>query len=117
MSDYTTVIVGLKQEELTSLNEQELEASGLRWKGYGYESSSYWIYKIQKVPRLHADPECAFSSKETKESGSIYGIKIAATWSGAIELDSLKDRINRARKLFKEITGLEAKVYLVGEQV
>jgi len=41
---------------------------------------------------------------------------VCETWNGAICLEELQDRISEAKKLFKKITGLEGRVYIIGRQ-
>lgn len=120
MAEPTTIIVGLKLELLTSMTEEQLKESGLRWAGYGYESQEIWIFSIEKSKGLHEDTNIDFElypEDRGDKDTSIYGIIVAQTWNGAIELFSLRERINKAKKLFKEITGLEAFVYVIGGQV
>lgn len=108
------IVVGLK---LSEKEWERIPKSGLAFIGCDYETSNVWIYRIEKVEDFYADPEIEKEIEEKKVK-HIFGIKIAETWNGSLELDSeeFRKRVEKAKKLFRKITGIEGKLIWIGEQ-
>lgn len=111
MSDNAEVIVGLKEGKL-----KEDDKNRLYYVGYGYENGAVWTYKPEPRGGSVFQPIDNEIVKED-DKGSIYGIGVVGTWNGLIDLEEISDQIEKAKGLFKKITGQEGKVYFVGEQV
>ena len=120
MSDNTIVIVGLKGKDFKDcVIDEDGDASPpknirLSYAGYGYESGDVWSYNSKLIPRY---PFKIAKLLVNDEGGSIFGIYVAGTWNGAIDLESIQEYIDEAKRIFKEKSGQEGKVYVIGEQV
>lgn len=72
---------------------------------YSYDLNSFGFYE-HPITMYMIQPK-----------GSIYGVYVVGTWTGAIDLESIQGYIDEAKRIFKERTGQEGKVYVIGEQV
>ena len=122
MSDNTIVIVGLKGKDFKN---HTIDRDGsicppkdtlLSYAGYGYETGDVWHYDLKSANR-YCPKEILPLLKTESDTGSIFGIYVVGTWSGAIDLESIQEYIDEAKHMFKERTGQEGKVYVIGEQV
>ena len=122
MSDNTIIIVGLKTKEFENCIVDEdggvriPENIPIAYAGYGYESPETWRYDLKSKER-YCPREIKSSFKTGELEGNIFGIYVAGTWNGAIDLESIQEYIDEAKGIFRERTGQEGKVYVIGEQV
>lgn len=122
MSDNCLVIVGLKGKEFKNCVVREDGDVGLpkgiklSYASYGYESGEAWKYDL-KSKEFYSPKEILAVLHSEDESGTIYGVYVVGTWSGAIDLESIQEYIDEAKRIFKERSGQEGKVYVIGEQV
>ena len=114
MSEPLVVTVALPEEELKK-KFQDVKSLGLLWSGANYTTPEVCIYSIEN-PSGKKHPFELDVAEEKINPPSYYGIPICETWNGAICLEELKDRISEAKELFKKITGLEGRVYIIGGQ-
>ena len=121
MSNNTIVIVGLKGKEFKNyVTDESGEANPpdtihLSYASLGYESGDVWGYNLKSF-KTFSHP-ISKDSVEDSGKGGIFGIYVAGTWSGAIDLESIQEYIDEAKRIFKERTDQEGKVYVIGEQV
>ena len=121
MSDNTKIIVGLKGKEFKPhIIDEDGDCAPpkklcLSYASYGYENSNVWRYDL-KSTKMYC-PNVIGELVEYNLSGGIFGIYVVGTWSGAIDLESIQEYIYEAKRIFKERTGQEGKVYVIGEQV
>ena len=121
MSNNCLVVVGLKGKEFKNCRTNEdgdtSPPKGIRlsYAGYGYESGNVWKYDL-KSTETYKHP-ITKELVEFNDGGSIFGIYVVGTWSGAIDLESIQEYIDEAKRIFKERTGQDGKVYVIGEQV
>lgn len=120
MSDNTVIVVGLKGKEFKNhvIDEDDEVAPPkgihLSYAGFGYENGDVYYYDLKSTDTYC--PEIKRFARDN-EGGSIFGIYVVGTWNGAIDLESIQDYIDEAKRIFKERTGQEGKVYAIGEQV
>lgn len=111
MSEHSTIVVGLKEEKING------DKKGLYYIGYGCEYGAVWTFKIApssvNVYRRMEDKEV----EKENSKGTIYGIPVAGTWAGVIDLEKVSKKIKEAKQLFKKLTGQEGKTYFIGEQI
>lgn len=121
MSDNTKIVVGLKGKDFNSCildGDGELappKRLHLSYASYGYEIGTVWKHALKSTDFY--DPKIEKELIEGEDKGSIYGIYIVGTWNGAIDLESIQEYIDEAKRIFKERTSQDGKVYLIGEQV
>lgn len=82
--------------------------------------------KYDDLPFGSVDEECDkptnlcqfLAGYEDHHSGptSLIGVKIKETWNDAIDLDKYAQKITKARKLVKQKTGKEPKLWVIGHQ-
>jgi len=115
LAEPACLAVALPIEEI-GMSEEDLRRSGLRWIGSGYENPEVWIFKIELVSQAFDDA----SIHKTIDTGrrSFYGIKIAETWNGLIEVESdlIKEKLREAKILFRKITGKRGRLVFIGGQ-
>jgi len=117
MSEPLVVTVALPEEELKKKfqSKEIIKSLGLLWSGANYMCGEVCIYSVENL----SGKKHAFEldvAEEKINPPSYYGIPVCETWNGAICLEELRDRISEAKKLFKKITGLEGRVYIIGRQ-
>ena len=115
MSEPLVVTVALPEEELMKKfqSEEIIKSLGLTWMGANYEFGEIYMYAMEDRK------EYVFEMKTVEEKinpQNYYGIPICGTWNGAICFEELQDQILEAKKLFKKITGLEGRLYVIGSQ-
>lgn len=111
MSEHSQIVIGLKEREISG------DKKDLYFIEYGREYGPAWTFKIEPsnggIYRRTEDKQL----EKENANGIIYGIPIAGTWNGIIELDKILVLIEEAKQLFKKLTGQEGKTYFVGEQM
>ena len=122
MSDPAKLAVALQAKDL-GMVEKELEKSGLVIFLSGYEDPEVCIHKIKKVRDMYNEPDGKILNKDRYEEDdgedepdTYFGILVASTWNGVVDIDSLDANIAEARKLFRQITKKKGKLILVGNQ-
>ena len=131
MSDPAKLAVALQAKDL-GMVEKELEKSGLVIFLSGYEDPEVCIHKIKKVRDMYNEPDGKILNKDRYEEDdgedekqgdesqldpdTYFGILVASTWNGVVDIDSLDVNIAEARKLFRQITKKKGKLILVGNQ-
>ena len=122
MSDNTIVIVGLKGKEFKN---HTIDGDGdmappknirLSYAGYGYEDGEVWTYNLNSKRKSHPE-EILIEDIDGDEKDGVYGIPVVGTWNGIIDLESIQSNIDEAKRIFKERSGQDGKVYIIGEQV
>ena len=113
-SEPLVITVALPEEELRK-KFQDVKSLGLIWPGANYTTPEVCIYSKEN-PSGKKHPFELEVAEEKINPSSYYGIPVCETWNGAISIEELQDRILEAKELFKKITGLEGKVYVIGGQ-
>jgi len=119
MSDNCLVIVELKRSEFKNCiidsDGEEAPPKDIRlsYAGYGYETGDIYYYDLESTDTYNPD----IKKYVEDESGNIFGIYVCGTWNGVIDLESIQEYIDEAKRIFKERVGQEGKVYVIGEQV
>ena len=121
MSDNCLVIVGLKGKEFEkhfALDDEIVISDNIpiAYAGYGYEFGDVWRYDLNSKAR-YCPKEILPRLEPEDEGGCIFGIYVVGTLNGAIDLESIQEYIDEAKRIFKERVGQEGKVYVIGEQV
>lgn len=114
--DPCILCIALRSSEISKIKPLEgLYPLGLRYISDGYEDGTIWIHKIEESDSYdgHIEKEI-----DTDSEDSLYGVIIVSTWNGVIDLEdpSIKEKIEKARKLFRKITGKEGKLSFIGYQ-
>lgn len=120
MSNNMIIIVGLKGKEFKNhIMDGDGDAAPpkticLSYASYGDESSNVWHYN-PRTTHLYCPEIIGEILKHGR--GNIFGVYVMGTWNGAIELESIQEYIDEAKRIFKERSGQDGKVYIIGEQV
>lgn len=112
--DWGQIIVGRTDKEIAKSMDikndyDELEKQGLEFASRGYEEEGYGLTKVGRF-------KAKIDKVDTNEN--IWGIPIAYLYNEAIDYGGveLQQRISEGKRIFKDITGLEGRVWIIGYQ-
>lgn len=112
--DFGCIIVGRTGKEIAKAkgikdDYDVLTGLGLDYAGRGYEDEGYDFLKVGNYEA---------KTEQTDIDEGIFGKEVVCLGNEAILYDNIEllQRINEAKRVFKEITGIEGKTWIIGYQ-
>jgi len=116
--EFGKIVVAKKESELEDEFNEEMSfekgiEKGIPFIGRGYETEGYRLPSVGDYEGKDVNPYFG-----DQDGGCLYGIEVACLYNEAVKFydDELQERISEAKDVFKDITGIEGEVWVVGLQ-